>query len=382
MPVAIQPPTLHIPTIDLSPSSGKSDAELAETLLEALNTVGFLHVLNPGPGLTQKDVRGIFDVGSELFKLPLEEKEAVGFDVETGAGYTSMMGQTTGAKAHRFRGDLKESFSIGPTTSSSLPSSLPDESLIPKVEAFRQSCFSCGLRLLDLFTLALKTPEDDPTYFRSKHTYHNNESLRLIHYPAFPRAAPDEENSQGKTTKWGELKIGEKDIRAGAHQDFGSATLLFQSPPDETGRATAVEGLEIFVAREDGPAEAPDDTGRKGWWVPAPAPTDVTAGGSILVNVGASMEIWSGGQFKATWHRVVCPSPPDLAPGEVLPGRKSVVFFMIPNHDVHLTPINSAGKPSVAEGCMTSGQFFKLRMARGYGKDEVTAGNDNASVQK
>jgi hypothetical protein len=46
------------------------------------------------------------------------------------------------------------------------------------------------------------------------------------------------------------------------------------------------------------------------------------------------MEIWSGTQFRATWHRVVCPNPPDLEPGQVLPGRKSVVFFMIPNHDV------------------------------------------------
>lgn len=43
------------------------------------------------------------------------------------------------------------------------------------------------------------------------------------------------------------------------------STLLFQSPPGEDGTDTAVEGLEIFVAREDGDAEAPDGTGRKGW---------------------------------------------------------------------------------------------------------------------
>ncbi|WVQ81068.1 hypothetical protein IAT38_003190 [Cryptococcus sp. DSM 104549] len=373
MPVAVQPPKLHIPTIDLSPSSGKSDAELAATLLEALNTVGFLHVLNPGPGLTQKDARDIFQAGSELFALPLEDKEAVGFNVETGAGYTSMMGQTTGAKAHRFRGDLKESFSIGPSTSASLPAALPSDTLVPRIEAFRRACFACGHRLLDLFTLALKTPDGDPKYFASRHSYHNNESLRLIHYPPFPRASGKEVEGQGRDTKWGELKIGDKDIRAGAHQDFGSAssTLLFQTPPDEEGKATAVEGLEIFVSREDGDSDAPDDSGRKGWWIPAPPPEGLSEGGSILVNVGASMEIWSGGQFKATWHRVVCPNPPNLPSGEALPGRKSVVFFMIPNHDVTLTPIDQSGKPSVAEGCMTSGEFFKLRMQRSYGKDEA-----------
>lgn len=55
----------------------------------------------------------------------------------------------------------------------------------------------------------------------------------------------------------------------------------------------------------------------------------------MLVNVGVSMEMWSGGKFKATFHRVVFPSPPPAnmaeESGVVLPGRKSVVFFMIPD---------------------------------------------------
>jgi isopenicillin N synthase-like dioxygenase len=64
------------------------------------------------------------------------------------------------------------------------------------------------------------------------------------------------------------------------------------------------------------------------------------------------MEIWSGTQFRATWHRVVCPNPPDLEPGQVLPGRKSVVFFMIPNHDVVSgvdDPTESCDSPSVSQ---------------------------------
>jgi hypothetical protein len=35
-----------------------------------------------------------------------------------------------------------------------------------------------------------------------------------------------------------------------------------------------------------------------------------------------------------------------------------------------LTPIDASGRPAVAEGCISSGDFFKLRMARSYGKDE------------
>ncbi|RSH82184.1 hypothetical protein EHS25_006117 [Saitozyma podzolica] len=372
MPVPVTPPTLHIPAIDLSPSSSQTDSERASILRSALATVGFLHVLNPSPSLTRSHVRDIFAAGSSLFDIPLSDKEAVGFDVDTGAGYTSMMGQTTGDKSKRLRGDLKESFSIGPNTAVSIPQSNAhsDPTIVNRLEEFREACFETGLRLLDLFTIALKTPDDDPAYFRGKHSYGNNESLRLIHYPAFPRASADEQGAQTKATGWEDLRIGDKDIRAGAHQDFGSATLLFQSPPGEDGTDTAVEGLEIFVVREDGDAEAPDGSGRKGWWVPTPKPEGVSEGGSILVNVGVSMEIWSGTQFRATWHRVVCPNPPDLEPGQVLPGRKSVVFFMIPNHDVLLTPIDASGRPAVAEGCISSGDFFKLRMARSYGKDE------------
>lgn len=86
MPVAIQPPTLHIPVIDLSPASTQTDTERAAILLDALRTVGFLHVLNPHAGLDIKHVRDIFIAGEELFSLPLDEKAAVGFDVESGAG--------------------------------------------------------------------------------------------------------------------------------------------------------------------------------------------------------------------------------------------------------------------------------------------------------
>lgn len=225
MPVPVTPPTLHIPAIDLSPSSSQTDSERASILLSALATVGFLHVLNPSPSLTRSHVCDIFAAGSTLFDTPLSDKEAVGFDVATGAGYTSMMGQTTGDKSKRLRGDLKESFSIGPNTAVSIPQSSvhSDPTIVNRLEEFREACFETGLRLLDLFTTALKTPDDDPAYFRSKHSYGNNESLRLIHYPAFPRASADEEGAQTKATGWEDLRIGDKDIRAGAHQDFGSA---------------------------------------------------------------------------------------------------------------------------------------------------------------
>ena len=92
------------------------------------------------------------------------------------------------------------------------------------------------------------------------------------------------------------------------------------------------------------------------------------------------MDIWSGGQFKATWHRVVCP------PGDMVKGRRSTVFFMIPDNEVvsiqravcqtaaahvqRLTPL-TGNVPAKAEGCMTSGEYFKLRMNRSYGATQA-----------
>lgn len=215
------------------------------------------------------------------------------------------MGQFLGRNAERTRGDLKESFSIGPDSAVSIPTSAA--SAIPTLEAFRAACFAAGQRLLDLFTVALEI-KDDRAYFRSRHTYGHNESLRLLHYPSFPKGAANDDAGQDGKTQWASLKVGSKDIRAGQHQDFGSNTLLFQSPPADDGSPTAVEGLELFVRRDDGPDVSPDGSGGKGWWIAAPKPEGVDEGGSMLVNVGVSMEAWSGGQFKATYHRVRRPS--------------------------------------------------------------------------
>lgn len=46
------------------------------------------------------------------------------------------------------------------------------------------------------------------------------------------------------------------------------------------------------------------------------------------------MQVWSGDKFKATYHRVIFPTSSNPVPaGTPLPGRKSVVFFAIPDND-------------------------------------------------
>ena len=49
-----------------------------------------------------------------------------------------------------------------------------------------------------------------------------------------------------------------------------------------------------------------------------------------MVNVGEMLELWSGGQFVATPHRVVNRSGRE---------RYSFPFFVVPRHDVTVAPV-------------------------------------------
>ena len=65
-------------------------------------------------------------------------------------------------------------------------------------------------------------------------------------------------------------------------------------------------------------------TGYWGWFnAPIPPP------GSFLVNVGLAMELWSGGAYRATLHRVVFPEGQDD-----LKDRFSLAYFVQPDDQV------------------------------------------------
>lgn len=105
------------------------------------------------------------------------------------------------------------------------------------------------------------------------------------------------------------------DIRAGAHSDYGSLTLLFQRP--------AQPGLEILT---------PQTT-----WVPlavSPPGTEDDAFPPILVNVADLLSHWTNGLLKSTVHRVVFPK----GGGE---DRYSIAYFCHPTNDTKLVPVPS-----------------------------------------
>jgi isopenicillin N synthase-like dioxygenase len=148
--------------------------------------------------------------------------------------------------------------------------------------------------------------EGGSEWFSSRHDTSKGPSgctLRLLHYPSIP------EDSDFQP---------EVDIRAGAHSDYGSITLLFQRPGQP--------GLEI---------QGPDAT-----WSPVPVlpnGTESDPSPPILVNIGDLLSHWTNGFLKSTVHRVIFPKEAKKG-GE---DRYSIAYFCHPLNTTELVPVPS-----------------------------------------
>lgn len=190
--------------------------------------------------------------------------------------------------------------------------------------------------------------------------------LRFLYYPSI--------NSPASSSYQHEI-----DVRAGAHSDYGTITLLFQRPGQP--------GLEI---------RTPEAT-----WAPVPVwPEGATTAKDdfppILINIGDMLSFWTNGLLKSTVHRVVFPlaerSSSDAK--EKPQDRYSVVFFCHPINDCNLVPPvpsrlvaaaagtagASAGKDQIGFGggagslkersSLTAKEYLDLRLSATYGQRE------------
>jgi len=192
-------------------------------------------------------------------------------------------------------GDLNESLMIGPVdTDGSAYYTAPEAgrhfaiNLWPErpiglrevYERYYRVMDTLGIDLMRLFALALGLPEHhfDSSVDRSI------SRLRVRNYPA-----PLEPLEPGQ-------------LRAGAHSDYGSLTIL--KTEDRPG------GLQV--------------QGKDGEWLDVPHRP-----GSFVVNIGDMLARWTNDRWVSTLHRVVNP-PLDRIAGS---RRQSVVFFQNPNYD-------------------------------------------------
>jgi isopenicillin N synthase-like dioxygenase len=207
-------------------------------------------------------------------------------------------------------GDLNESFMVGPVDPvdpayATAPAAgqhfaanlWPEQpaSLQPVFTRYYRAMSALAQVLMRLFALGLDLEE---IFFDSKIDRHISR-LRIRNYPAqFTKPLPGQ-------------------LRAGAHSDYGSLTIL--ATEDKPG------GLQVRNA--------------VGEWVDVPV-----IPGCFVVNLGDLMARWTNDAWMSTLHRVV--NPPDDAGAESR--RLSLVFFHNPNYDADVTCIPTCLKPGEA----------------------------------
>ncbi|ORZ22613.1 hypothetical protein BCR42DRAFT_406612 [Absidia repens] len=286
------PTTRTIPVIDFS----QDKSVVADRVLEACSTIGFFYMINHN--LPQEQIDRAFALSKEYFDLPSEEKRKHLIQ-EHNHGYSELYSETLDPE-HQRQGDHKEGFNfrnfVNGKPFAPLPKLFADNEEF--IQSFSRACHATAMTVLEAFARALAIPESEGgiEWFTNRHHYDepSGEILRFLKYPHGGEAGYQDT------------------VRAGAHSDYGSITLLFQKD---------VPGLEVQANREE--------------WISAPL-----IDGSILVNVGDQMQEWSGGLFKSTLHRVT------FLPEHNHVDRYSMPFFVHPEDATPLVPIPSALVPS------------------------------------
>jgi isopenicillin N synthase-like dioxygenase len=288
---------LSVPIIDIAPYRGGDAAgwtRLAKDVGRACRDIGFLVIA--GHGVPFELVGETCAAAREFFDLPLSEKMQVAPPArDVTRGYTPIASEAVARSrgAADKVGDLNESLMIGPVDPVDpdyahrggkhfAPNLWPERpaAVRPVFTRYYRAMSGLAQTLMRIFALALDLDEH---FFDDKIDRHISR-LRLRNYPA-----------QMTPPLPGQL-------RAGAHSDYGSLTIL--ATEDKPG------GLQVCNAA--------------GEWVDVPAIPDC-----FIVNLGDLMARWTNDAWVSTLHRVVNP-PTHLA---ATSRRQSLVFFHNPNYD-------------------------------------------------
>ena len=122
-------------------------------------------------------------------------------------------------------------------------------------------------------------------------------------------------------------------LRAGAHTDYGSLTIL--KAEDKPG------GLEVRTA--------------DGRWEAVPIVPD-----AFIINLGDLMAYWTNDEWVSTMHRVVNP-PRDKAVGS---RRQSLIFFHQPNYDARIECIPTCTAEAPKYPVTTAFEHLQSKLAK------------------
>ncbi|RKL12199.1 hypothetical protein BFJ68_g7955 [Fusarium oxysporum] len=211
--------TLPVANIDLSKyGTPEGNAELAQTLIEAIRTKGFFYVTKFG--IPQSAIDRQFALGNAFYNLPIEEKLKYVPDLDAG----EYNGYRPGGR-RILSGGVKEKTEVWNMATDNgkitqpVPKLLKDH--IDEITSFAKDLHEKVLDpLYHLTALALQIPEDHLVNLHKWGT-HNESHLRYMKYGKF---SPQE------------IEKLEDGLWSRGHTDLGSYTLLFRQP---------VAGLQI-----------------------------------------------------------------------------------------------------------------------------------------
>jgi isopenicillin N synthase-like dioxygenase len=320
-----------VPVIDIAPfrrGDAAARRRVAAEVGRAVDGIGFLVIT--GHGIDEGFVEAVRAVSSAFFDLSEEEKRRVARPApDIARGYIPLEAESVGrSQGVDVPGDLNESLMIGPVDVGEgeyfhgpaagrhfHPNLWPERpaELRGLYEAYFRAMGALASDLMAMFALALDLPEH---FFADKIDRHISR-LRVRNYPA-PTAPP----------KPGQL-------RAGAHCDYGSLTIL--RAEDKPG------GLQVMNT--------------DGEWRDVPIVPDC-----FIVNIGELMARWTNGTWRATLHRVVNPPQEKAAASR----RLSLVFFHNPNYDAPVAALPGTVRPGEAPKYppTTSGEHLRAQFVR------------------
>jgi isopenicillin N synthase-like dioxygenase len=319
---------LNVPIIDIAPFRHGTDADkrtVAKAVDQACRDIGFLVI--QGHGVSKALMDDMQRVSRDFFDLDLREKQKVARPAnDVARGYIGMDEESLARSRdpQAYGSDLNESLMIGPVDAVPVDYAMAPEAgkhfapnLWPEGPAQLQTIWTDYYRamgelaqtLMRIFAMALGLPE---THFDGAINRHISR-LRVRNYPA--QLTPPMPGQ----------------IRAGAHSDYGSLTIL--ATEDKPG------GLQVCNAA--------------GQWVDVPVAPDC-----FIINIGDLMALWTNDTWVSTLHRVVNP-PTGAGAGS---RRQSLVFFHNPNYDANITSLIS-GEPAKYPPTTSGAHLRKLFMA-------------------
>jgi isopenicillin N synthase-like dioxygenase len=258
--------------------------------------VGFFYMRNHR--ISQATFDRIFEATKDFYALPLDAKTEV--SITNNDHFQGYVGPMNIGDDPNITASLQEAFQIrrplAPNDPDLLagkplhgeipwPSAMP--SLKPRMMNYFGEMSEFGYEMLGIFEECLDMPRGCLNQFFNKDMH----LLRLLYCPPQPPEASGEH------------------IGARAHTDTDAFTFLLQ---DGNG------GLEV--------------RNRDGEWVAVPP-----IHGTLVVNVGEVVKVWTDGVFSSAVHRVINRSGKR---------RYSIAFFMYPSYDAVIHPVIKNPDPS------------------------------------